>query len=263
MDKASTKKLVMKKNALPNTVKATTWLCIILAMALGPIWTPSILVFLVLAFFSYRQGDDSSPKLDSIHQIRPIFYPELKLFTGQIIDIINRDESRVSGSGGGGFIGTSAGGNVSGYIQPISIAARTIRRDEVWIKDQAGRELSFYFDWQVFNCRKGQAISIAMLGADVVAAKNLATGQMVRFIELASYREYFFPEKKITAGEKRTAYIFALAGGIGLLWLFHYTRYCRRINAEIGQAWIPHETKFKALYSEMETALNSTHIKGG
>ena len=75
--------------------------------------------------------------------------------TGKVEEAGKNMETKITGSGGGGFIYRGTGGNA-----PISIKSKTVVHDQFFITDDTGNEHSFQL--QNFNvaCRTGNRLSV-------------------------------------------------------------------------------------------------------
>ncbi|SCY23038.1 hypothetical protein [Flavobacterium caeni] len=79
----------------------------------------------------------------------------LYVFTGKVLESSKNLETRVSGSGGGGFVYKGTGGS-----SDVTIRSRTLVHDQLFLLSETGEERSFQL--QDFNlaCRADQNLSI-------------------------------------------------------------------------------------------------------
>lgn len=84
---------------------------------------------------------------------------EFKSVTGVVMDTDKRSETRISASGGGGYIGPNGG-----TISDISISASSRTKHEFWIKTEDGSERDIQLDGVDIPLRAGQKITLISAG---------------------------------------------------------------------------------------------------
>ncbi|MCY1361488.1 hypothetical protein D9M69_481560 [compost metagenome] len=93
----------------------------------------------------------------------------LKVWTGEVLSSDKSYETRVTSSGGGGYVG-----QYGGHVAAPKISSHAIERHEIWIRDENGEEQSIQLSNANISLRPGQRISVILAarhrGADMHVA---------------------------------------------------------------------------------------------
>lgn len=85
--------------------------------------------------------------------------------TGEVLGSNKYSETRISSSGGGGYV-SGSGDHVSGYISAPTIHSRSITNHEFWIRTEDGFEEGIKFRNTDIPLRPGQKITLISAGRD-------------------------------------------------------------------------------------------------
>lgn len=126
----------------------------------------------------------------------------LSAITGKVIDCQKRNETIVSGRGGGGFIRDG-----SGFVKPVSIHSQTKVYDQIFIIDELGQEHSFELCNFNLACRSNSKLSI------VKVQKIKFDNGIILIVYNHDTRQIFFNEYKLYDWYK-------------VSWLWHIPVFC-------------------------------------
>jgi len=116
---------------------------------------------------------------------------DLISFTGEVLNYKKHFETKVSGSGGGGFVNRG-----SGFTAPVSVRSETIIHDQIFLKDKDNTESIFNLIGFDIACREGHILKIISAGKEnkkkrEAGVVNLTTSQI--FVNKKALRKIVGP----------------------------------------------------------------------
>lgn len=121
-------------------------------------------------------------------------------------------------------------------------------RDEVWLKLPSGKDASYYFPREQFQCRAGHVISLAYLDKELVAAENHASEGQTVFYGIVDWKAQ---HEQLCCPKFWTPARLVLGIGfypIGLYWLYRQRGVTAKNKAEAARQWLVLEPLLQARY---------------
>ena len=100
----------------------------------------------------------------------------------EVVEATTRENSIVSGSGGGGYVSSTRA-----YIDPVQIATRIQRTSEVWGRQPNGQETRFLIPGADLPIRQGHKLALLVGDGTVWAVKNFSTGETNWMVDASSF----------------------------------------------------------------------------
>ena len=131
----------------------------------------------------------------------------LYTFTGKVVGASKNMETKVSGSGGGGYSYKGTGGTA-----PVHITSTTVVLDQIFMQDAAGNEHALQLENFNVACREGNVMTAAW-----AIRQNQEQGPYIVMLNHTT-RQAFYNEPAIKKMFSRhTKKLMYIAGGIGAL----------------------------------------------
>jgi hypothetical protein len=234
---------------------------VLLAVLIGLIPLLGILIVLLLPKKKAPREPVQSPETQTLgSEVDVSDYDHLlnpQYVTGEVVQVVNRDESYTYGGGGGGNISTSSDGKVSGYIAPTWIRTRIVKKDEVWLRVDSGKEVNYSFPRERFQCRAGHRLTIACLDGFLVAVRNHTTERDEHFMTIADWQRSHFAKlcPRFWSGINILIGIFFWP--LGVYWLVKQSGVDAKNREKATKLWTPVSKLLAVRYQAIETSLKN------